>query len=133
VRPQIPIAAGERQFWRIVNASPDLYADLQVDGEQLESSHWMECPWPSTIQHIPWNMCLIFSCHPRVEWKQSSPAPNVVLERHFVLFALIRAVMEIPIRNGPRGLGKYRRADPKARQAYRQCPAADFQAYCPQL
>ena len=36
VRPQIPIAAGERQFWRIVNASPDLYADLQMDGEQLE-------------------------------------------------------------------------------------------------
>jgi len=36
VRPQIAIAAGERQFWRIVNASPDLYADLQVDGEQLE-------------------------------------------------------------------------------------------------
>jgi FtsP/CotA-like multicopper oxidase with cupredoxin domain len=36
VRPQIPIAAGERQFWRMVNASPDLYADLQVDGEKLE-------------------------------------------------------------------------------------------------
>jgi suppressor of ftsI len=36
VRPQIVIAAGERQFWRIVNASPDLYADLQVEGEQLE-------------------------------------------------------------------------------------------------
>src|SRR5690242_1121318 len=36
VRPEIPIAAGERQFWRIVNASPDLYADLQVDGEQFE-------------------------------------------------------------------------------------------------
>jgi FtsP/CotA-like multicopper oxidase with cupredoxin domain len=36
VRPQIAIAPGERQFWRIVNASPDLYADLQVDGEQLE-------------------------------------------------------------------------------------------------
>jgi FtsP/CotA-like multicopper oxidase with cupredoxin domain len=36
VRPQIPISPGERQFWRIVNASPDLYADLQVDGEQLE-------------------------------------------------------------------------------------------------
>jgi FtsP/CotA-like multicopper oxidase with cupredoxin domain len=36
LRPHIPIAAGERQFWRIVNASPDLYADLQVDGEQLE-------------------------------------------------------------------------------------------------
>ena len=36
VRPGIAIAAGERQFWRIVNASPDLYADLQVDGVQLE-------------------------------------------------------------------------------------------------
>jgi suppressor of ftsI len=35
LRPQIAIAAGERQFWRIVNASPDLYADLQVDGVQL--------------------------------------------------------------------------------------------------
>ncbi len=36
IRPQIPITSGERQFWRIVNASPDLYADLQIDGEQLE-------------------------------------------------------------------------------------------------
>src|SRR5207247_7196744 len=36
VRPKIPIAAGERQFWRIVNASPDLYADLQIDRAQLE-------------------------------------------------------------------------------------------------
>jgi FtsP/CotA-like multicopper oxidase with cupredoxin domain len=36
VRPQIAIAPGERQFWRIVNASPDLYADLQVDGEQFQ-------------------------------------------------------------------------------------------------
>jgi suppressor of ftsI len=36
VRPQIAITPGERQFWRIVNASPDLYADLQVDADQLE-------------------------------------------------------------------------------------------------
>jgi suppressor of ftsI len=36
VRPQIPIDPGERQFWRIVNASPDRYADLQLSGEQLE-------------------------------------------------------------------------------------------------
>lgn len=36
LRPQIAIAPGEHQFWRIVNASPDLYADLQIDGEQLE-------------------------------------------------------------------------------------------------
>jgi suppressor of ftsI len=36
LRPQIAVTTGEQQFWRIVNASPDLYADLQVDGEQLE-------------------------------------------------------------------------------------------------
>jgi suppressor of ftsI len=36
VRPRIAIAPGERQFWRIVNASPDLYADLRIDTEQLE-------------------------------------------------------------------------------------------------
>ena len=36
VRPQIPIGAGERQFWRIVSASPDLYTDVQIDGEPLE-------------------------------------------------------------------------------------------------
>jgi suppressor of ftsI len=36
LRPSIAIAAGERQFWRIVNASPDLYADLQLDGQSLE-------------------------------------------------------------------------------------------------
>jgi suppressor of ftsI len=36
VRPWIPIDPGERQFWRIVNASPDRYADLQLTGEQLQ-------------------------------------------------------------------------------------------------
>ena len=36
LRPGIPIAPGERQFWRIVNASPDLYADLEIDGEPLK-------------------------------------------------------------------------------------------------
>jgi FtsP/CotA-like multicopper oxidase with cupredoxin domain len=35
-RPKIPISPGERQFWRIVNASPDRYADIQVDGQELE-------------------------------------------------------------------------------------------------
>ena len=36
IRPWIPINPGERQFWRIVNASPDRYADLQLGREQLE-------------------------------------------------------------------------------------------------
>jgi suppressor of ftsI len=35
VRPKIAIAPGEKQFWRIVNASPDLYADLEVDCESM--------------------------------------------------------------------------------------------------
>lgn len=36
LRPEIPIGEGERQFWRIVNASPDLYADLALDGGKFE-------------------------------------------------------------------------------------------------
>jgi suppressor of ftsI len=32
LRPSIHIAPGERQFWRIVNASADRYADVQLDG-----------------------------------------------------------------------------------------------------
>jgi len=30
VRPRVAIAGGERQFWRIVNATADRYVDLQV-------------------------------------------------------------------------------------------------------
>jgi suppressor of ftsI len=36
IRPRILINPGEHQFWRVVNASPDRYADLQVSGEQME-------------------------------------------------------------------------------------------------
>jgi FtsP/CotA-like multicopper oxidase with cupredoxin domain len=36
LRPKIDIAPGERQFWRIVNTSPDLYADLEVDSASFE-------------------------------------------------------------------------------------------------
>jgi FtsP/CotA-like multicopper oxidase with cupredoxin domain len=36
LRPVIDIAPGERQFWRIVNASPDLYADLKINSETFE-------------------------------------------------------------------------------------------------
>jgi suppressor of ftsI len=36
LRPAIDIAPGERQFWRIVNASPDLYADLKIDTVKFE-------------------------------------------------------------------------------------------------
>ena len=36
MRPTIGIDPGERQFWRIVNASADQYLDLQVDKQKLE-------------------------------------------------------------------------------------------------
>ena len=36
LRPKIDVAPGERQFWRIVNASPDLYADLELDSGSFE-------------------------------------------------------------------------------------------------
>src|SRR5439155_5742629 len=36
LRPKIDIAPGERQFWRIVNASPDRYADLEMDSGSFD-------------------------------------------------------------------------------------------------
>jgi suppressor of ftsI len=36
VRPEIEIAPGERQFWRLVNASADRYLDLQLEGQTFE-------------------------------------------------------------------------------------------------
>jgi suppressor of ftsI len=36
LRPRIEIAPKERQFWRIVNASPDRYLDVQLDRQSFE-------------------------------------------------------------------------------------------------
>jgi FtsP/CotA-like multicopper oxidase with cupredoxin domain len=36
IRPAIGINPGERQFWRIVNASADQYLDVQLDNQKLE-------------------------------------------------------------------------------------------------
>jgi FtsP/CotA-like multicopper oxidase with cupredoxin domain len=36
LRPEIAIQPGERQFWRIVNAAPDRYVDVELPGGQLE-------------------------------------------------------------------------------------------------
>jgi FtsP/CotA-like multicopper oxidase with cupredoxin domain len=36
LRPTIGIDPGERQFWRIVNASADQYLDLQIDKQKLD-------------------------------------------------------------------------------------------------
>jgi FtsP/CotA-like multicopper oxidase with cupredoxin domain len=36
VRPKIEIAPGDRQFWRIVNASADRYVNLELEGQSFE-------------------------------------------------------------------------------------------------
>jgi suppressor of ftsI len=36
LRPQIEIAPGDHQFWRLVNATADRYLDLQLDGASFE-------------------------------------------------------------------------------------------------
>src|SRR6202048_4910273 len=36
VRPKIEIAPGERQFWRLVNATADRYLNLQLEGRTFE-------------------------------------------------------------------------------------------------
>jgi suppressor of ftsI len=36
VRPEVEISPGEHQFWRIVNASPDLYADIEIDSSSFD-------------------------------------------------------------------------------------------------
>ena len=60
LRPQIDIAPGERQFWRIVNTSPDLYADLELDSGPLEVVALMACRWPITSRRfasVRWSTC----------------------------------------------------------------------------
>jgi FtsP/CotA-like multicopper oxidase with cupredoxin domain len=36
LRPAIAIAPGERQFWRLVNAQPEAFLDVSVDGESVD-------------------------------------------------------------------------------------------------
>jgi suppressor of ftsI len=36
LRPDIAMQPGERQFWRIVNAAPDRYIDIELPGHRLE-------------------------------------------------------------------------------------------------
>jgi suppressor of ftsI len=50
VRPQVEIAPGERQFWRLVNASADRYLDLQLEGQTFEIVAMDGVP---IVQHDP--------------------------------------------------------------------------------
>jgi suppressor of ftsI len=37
LRPEIAMRSGERQFWRIVNATPDRYVDIDIPRQRLEA------------------------------------------------------------------------------------------------
>src|SRR5260370_7866617 len=50
LRPQIDLAPGERQFWRIVNASPDRYAALELDAA---SFHVLALDYMPLASHTP--------------------------------------------------------------------------------
>ena len=50
VRPKIEIAPGERQFWRLVNASADRYLDVQLEGQTFEIVAMDGVP---IVQHDP--------------------------------------------------------------------------------
>jgi len=65
VRPQIEIAPGERQFWRIVNASADRYVDLQLEVKCLKSWPWMASPSHVTIPIIERVSPVMYCCHRR--------------------------------------------------------------------
>jgi suppressor of ftsI len=75
IRPQIPIAPGERQFWRIVNASPDRYADLQVGGQQLEIVALDGMPSPTITGFAVRARSTTFSLRPQEESRPSARHP----------------------------------------------------------
>ncbi len=64
LRPKIDIAPGERQFWRIVNASPDLYADLELDSGSFEVVALV--PVRMAIQIPRWFWPMSFRCRHQV-------------------------------------------------------------------
>jgi FtsP/CotA-like multicopper oxidase with cupredoxin domain len=78
VRPRIEIAPGEKQFWRIVNASPDLYADLEVDSEQmtLVAFYGMPLAYHDTKRKTETLKHVLVAPAGRVEVIVTGPAPG---------------------------------------------------------
>jgi suppressor of ftsI len=56
LRPTIGIDPGERQFWRIVNASADRYLDIQLDKQKLEIVALDGMPLAYHDRSHPWNI-----------------------------------------------------------------------------
>jgi len=69
VRPQIEIAPGERQFWRLVNASADRYLDLQLEGQSFEIVAMDGMPIATTIPIIERVSPVMSCCHRRAGLK----------------------------------------------------------------
>jgi FtsP/CotA-like multicopper oxidase with cupredoxin domain len=76
IRPEIPINPGERQFWRIVNASPDRYVDLQLEGQRLEvvALDGMPLSYHDRTRHIRRVDHVLLSPAGRVEAVVTGPA-----------------------------------------------------------
>jgi hypothetical protein len=93
VRPKIDIASGEKQFWRIVNASPDLYADLEVDSESMTVLAFDGMPL-TYHDHTGIQKNFAMCCLPRPGGlKSSSRAQSGAEQHHCVACASILARM----------------------------------------
>lgn len=71
VRPSIGLAPGERQFWRVVNASADRYLDLELEGQTFEIVAMDGMPSPGTTPITRRVLPAMCSCRPRAGSKQS--------------------------------------------------------------
>jgi suppressor of ftsI len=53
LRPEIDMRPGERQFWRIVNAAPDRYVDIELTGQRVDVVAFDGFPIASHDEAIP--------------------------------------------------------------------------------
>jgi FtsP/CotA-like multicopper oxidase with cupredoxin domain len=74
VRPQIEIAPGERQFWRVVNASADRYLDLQLESQKFEIVAMDGMPIAQHGPHHPRGWLTMFCCRQPAGSKRLLPA-----------------------------------------------------------
>ncbi len=88
VRPEIEVAAGERQFWRMVNASADRYLDLALDGQHFEIVAMDGMPLAVHNPERPTRLAdhVLLPPAGRLEAIVSSPAPgtHAMLRTHCV-------------------------------------------------
>jgi FtsP/CotA-like multicopper oxidase with cupredoxin domain len=84
VRPQIEIAPGERQFWRVVNASADRYVDLQLEGQQFEIVAMDGMPIAQHDPHHPTRMADHVLLPPAGRLEAIVSGPTAASPRHLI-------------------------------------------------